>query len=110
MYNHPANRLKQIRAMERAGVDPGIGKWPGDPGYDKPLHTTGKDFDGVARECVVATKIHDIIRELNAALEEASKIGISVDISDVFHETIGALVRGRRFTVTCNQIIRVGRE
>ncbi len=32
MRNHPAERARQIAAVERAGHDPALGTWPGDPG------------------------------------------------------------------------------
>ncbi len=32
MRNHPAEKARQIAAMERAGIDPRVGTWPGDPG------------------------------------------------------------------------------
>lgn len=32
MRNHPAERARQIAAVERAGIDPRVGAWPGDPG------------------------------------------------------------------------------
>ncbi len=32
MRNHPAERARQIAAVERAGHDPRLGDWPGDPG------------------------------------------------------------------------------
>ncbi len=32
MRNHPAEWARQIQAVERAGHDPALGTWPGDPG------------------------------------------------------------------------------
>lgn len=41
MKNHPAYRKQNIEAQRAAGVDPQIGKWPGDPDYTGPIGETG---------------------------------------------------------------------
>lgn len=120
MLNHPANRAKQIKAMREANVDPKIGEWPGDPGYNKPLSSTNKDFARVARECVEAAKAADArdphcsrdphIREianrmdaavlaLNCLLVEAACYGIYADVSvENRNDVPAATARARRIS------------
>ena len=51
MRNHPAERARQIAAVERAGHDPALGTWPGDPGGPtgearlRPRRRVVDDFD-----------------------------------------------------------------
>ncbi len=39
MRSDPAYRNKNIQAQVKAGVDPKIGEWPGDPGYTGSVET-----------------------------------------------------------------------
>ncbi len=91
MHGHPANRLKNIDAMRRAGVDPKIGEWPGDEGYmpDRGLTTQAppasegglsERSDPSPSEAVRAAAAESIVQEfVNAAIagqdpEEVTRI------------------------------------
>ncbi len=120
MLGHPANRRKQIEAMERAGVDPKVGEWPGDPGYEgdgsvKHVLISETEIQRISRECIEATEasdqrggvvfdVHAAIKALNVLLEQAARCGIYADIKVGNVNVTGATARGVGLTAVLRKI------
>lgn len=73
MHGHPANRLKNIEAQRRAGVDPKIGEWPNDPGYVPPASEgeLSERFDPSPSEAVRVAAAESVIEEIVKAAAAA---------------------------------------
>ncbi len=65
MHGHPANRLKNIEAQRRAGVDPKVGEWPGDEGYVPPASEgeLSERSDPSPSEAVRAAAARSVVEE-----------------------------------------------
>ncbi|MEE8551560.1 MAG: hypothetical protein V3T08_09945 [Gemmatimonadota bacterium] len=100
MDNHPGNRQKQIDAVRRAGVDPKVGEWPGDPDFE----ATGPSvLRRIATQCsdavrtTVIISIHAGVQALNVYLAEAARCGLAVVVTPALDDKDpGAQVRAVR--------------
>lgn len=110
MQNHPANKLRQIKAMREAGVDPRIGEWPGDPGYEERIANTARECVEAAaakdKECSLVEEVCGAVGVLNDLLGKASQYGIYVGLEVLNVNTRGDKARGRRVAVKCSRVIK----